>query len=101
MQYISAQYRPGNMFTWLLAVWLSHFRICDTIPNINNTYFLIVTGCGAFPQFTGHQISEIRPQLGAVLFCSGTGLTTVLDCVDGLWNDTLPVCNDCTYRYFH
>ena len=73
----------------------------DVIPGVINTHFLTVTGCGAFPDFTGHQITEIRPRSGAVLFCAGTGVTTVLDCVDGFWNAVLPVCNDCRYRYFN
>ena len=72
-------------------------QFLNSLPS--NTYFLTVSGCGAFPDFTGHQITEKRPQLGAVLFCADTSVTTVLECVNGSWSD-IPVCDDCTYRYF-
>ena len=64
----------------------------------NNIHFLSVFGCGAFPKFTGNRIEGIWPQLRAILLCESTAVRTVLDCVNGLWNDTLPVCYDCTYN---
>ena len=80
------------------CIW---FVKSDTIPEFSpsRTYFLIVTGCGAFPDFTGHQVTKQIPQTGAVLFCADTSVTAVLECVNGSWSD-IPVCNDCTYGYF-